>query len=448
MKLFEPLTLKFEDGKWASDPELGLIDTILEKNPKLIKMLENDITRGNPGSSLGRQDTPSVEQIVRAAIYKEMKNLDYRALEYAQEDSRICEHFVKINPCRPYSFQVWQKYISRISAESLQQFMVELNRIAIAEGLEDVKKFRQDATVIQTDIHYPTNNSLVWDCIKESQRLLGHLKEEIESLVYVDHTGKAKIIYFKINVEKKEEKRVKLFKRQLKTFQKCINQVSEIIKGKAEYGVTVKAEALIGAMETLKPVMEKVYKMTERKEIYGEKVPVEEKIFSIYEQHKDMIVKGQRDVQFGHKVNLGGGKSNLILTCEITEGNPNDAGLYQGTIKQLIEDYGVVPESSVADGGFASIGNIEYSVKEGILNVVFNKIRGSLKNVSENKWVENKLKRWRSGMEAVISNLKRGFQIRRCNWKGFAHYRQKVFWSVIGYNIRVMTAGLLQTMAL
>ena len=119
MKIFEPLMLKFEDGNWALDPELGLMDTILEQNPGLIKMLEDDITEGKPGSTFGRQDAPSVEQIVRAAIYKEMKGLDYRGLEYAQEDSRICEQFVKINPQRPYSFQAWQKYISRISGEKL-----------------------------------------------------------------------------------------------------------------------------------------------------------------------------------------------------------------------------------------------------------------------------------------------------------------------------------------
>ena len=205
MKIFEPLMLKFEDGNWANDPELGLVDTILEQNPKLIKMMEKDITLGEPVSNFGRQDSPSVEQILRAAIYKEMKNLDYRGLEYAQEDSRICGHFVKIDPLRPYSFQAWQKYISRISGEKLEQFMVELNRIAITEGLEDVKKFRQDTTVVETNIHYPTNNSLVWDCIKESERLLKHLKEEIESVDYKEYIKKAKKTYFKINVEKDGE---------------------------------------------------------------------------------------------------------------------------------------------------------------------------------------------------------------------------------------------------
>jgi IS5 family transposase len=79
--------------------------------------------------------------------YQEMKGLDYRTLEYAQEDSRICEQFVKINSDRPYSFRVMQKYISQISDENLEKFMIMLNRIAIEEELDDVKELRQDSTV-------------------------------------------------------------------------------------------------------------------------------------------------------------------------------------------------------------------------------------------------------------------------------------------------------------
>jgi IS5 family transposase len=233
MKLLEPLMLKFEEGNWAIDPELGLMDSILELNPHLIEMLEEDITQGKESSVFGRQDTPSIEQIVRAAIYKEMKNLDYRSLEYAQEDSRICEQFVKINPLRPYSFQVWQKYISRISESSLERFMVELNKIAITAGLEDISNIRQDSTVIETNIHHPTNNSLVWDCIKESGRLLKHLKEEYESFEYEEYMTKAKKTNFKINVEKNAEKQVKLFKKQLKMFTECINQITNTVKKRA-----------------------------------------------------------------------------------------------------------------------------------------------------------------------------------------------------------------------
>jgi IS5 family transposase len=425
-----------------------LIDTILEQNPKLIRMLEEDVTQGKAGSNFGRQDTPSVEQIIRAAIYKEMKNLDYRSLEYAQEDSRICEQFVKTDRQRPYSFQVWQKYISRISEGKLKRFMVELNRIAINEGLEDLEDLRQDSTAVETNIHYPTNNSLVWDCIKESERLLKHLKEEIGSLSYDAYAKKAKKTYFKINVCKNEEERVKLFKKQLKLFIGSINQVSNIVKKKRAYGMTEKAVKWLGELEALLPLMEQVYRMAERREILKENVPVEEKIFSIYERHTDIIAKGKRDAQFGHKINLGSGRSNLILTCEIAEGNPNDKELYQDTIIDYKKYYGRAPDSSVADGGFASIDNLQFSMKMGIANIVFSKIKGSMRNVVRNKRVETKLKKWRSGIEAIISNLKRGFEIHRCNWKGFAHYRQKIFWSVIGYNIRVMTGAFLNAMTL
>jgi IS5 family transposase len=230
MKLFEPLKLKFEDANWANNPEFGLVDTILEQHPELIKMVEPDIIGETKDSNFGRGDTPSVEQIVRAGLYKEMKGYDYRELEYAQEDSRICEQFVKIDPLRPYSFQVYQKYISKIKAETLEKLMVALNKIAIEEGLEDIKQFRQDSTVVETNIHYPTNNSLVWDCIKEADRLLTHLQEEVNTVDVEQYLKAAKKTYFKINMTKAEDKRAELFRKQLLRFTKCINQVSNIVK--------------------------------------------------------------------------------------------------------------------------------------------------------------------------------------------------------------------------
>jgi IS5 family transposase len=113
LKLFEPLLLQFEKADWARKPEFALFDTILEQHPELIKIVENDITAGSDARNFGRGDSPRVEQIMRGALYQE--------LEYAQSDSRICEQVVKINPERPYSFQAYQQYISKINAESLEK---------------------------------------------------------------------------------------------------------------------------------------------------------------------------------------------------------------------------------------------------------------------------------------------------------------------------------------
>ena len=441
MNLFEPLRLKFEKANWSKNPEFGLIDTILEMHPELFIHLKEDIVGCNKISEFGRKDIPSIEQIVRAAIYKELKQLDYRDLEYQQEDSRICVQFLKIEDGREYSFQMYQKYISRIKAESLDKLLVNLNKIAIGEGLEDIEKIRQDSTVVQSNIHYPTNNSLVWDCIKESHRLLTQLEKEISDLGNRDYRKDAKRIFYKINVTRSSDKRVALFQKQLITFTKCINQVANAIKKKS--GCSDDAKLIIKELERLLPLMNKVCHMIDLREIKKQPVPNADKIFSIYELHTDIIVKGSREVQFGHKINLTTGKSNLVLSCEILRGNPSGSALYPITLDKVIADYQVRPRDCVTDGGYASLDNRDYAQKEGVVNIVFNKIVGSLKNTVSSLNMETRLKKWRSGIEANISNIKRGFGLFRCNWKGQAHFDAKVMWSVIGYNIRVMTAAVL-----
>jgi IS5 family transposase len=459
MHLFEPFRLKFEqEAIWAASPELALIDTILTSHPELILLLSSEIMKGNKNNQFGRGDSPSVEQIVRAAIYKELKQFDYRELELSQLDSRLCAEFTKIDPFRPYSFQVFQKYISKISQDSLDRFLYELNKLAINEGIEDLSKISEDSTVVESNIHYPTNNSLVWDCIHESHRLLTHLKEEISDFSFIDYTKSAKKTYYlinntKIGGRKKDaekitlNKRQQLFKKQLVTFTKSINQVANIVKKKYDY-INLEAYFLIMQLENILLLMKQLYSMTERHEIKGEKVENDEKIFSIYERHTNIIVKGSREVKFGHKIDLVNGKSNLILSCEILKGNPADSSLYQPMIEKITNIYQKTPRDIVTDGGYASKSNLEYAQNKGIKNIVFNKIVGSLKNIVKSKNLETRLKKWRSTSEAIISNLKRGFNLFRCNWKGEAHFAQKVIWSVIAYNIRVFSNKMLALMKL
>ena len=140
---------------------------------------------------------------------------------------------------------------------------------------------------------------------------------------------------------------------------------------------------------------------------------------------------------------LESGEDSYVPDCDILKGNISDSRLYKPAIERIEENYGRTPESTCNDGGYASKANSEFAQEQGIKNIVFNKIVGSLKNIASSKNMATRLKKWRSGIEAVISNLKRGFNLRRVNWKGFEHFKSKVLWSVIAYNIRVMTGHIL-----
>jgi IS5 family transposase len=427
---------------------LALIDTVLEQHPELYEIVKEDIKTIGKDSEAGRQDSPTLEQIVRAALYKEMKKLNYRELEYAQYDSRVCSTFIKLDGRKPISFEAYYKYISQIKGETLKQFMIEINRIMIKEAaVEDCKSLRTDSTVVETDIHYPTNNELTWDCIKTSHRLLKKLEESGCLKKVRNNQKQAKKNRFQINNTKKEDKRKELFDNQLKLLRNSINQAERAVIEASTKG-DIKDWVIAEELKRLIPKMEKVHDITRRHELLGEKVPNSEKIFSIYEAHTDIIVKGRREAEFGHKVNLTAGRSNIILDVEIVDGNPKDSQLYEGVLDRIQRDYGVTPRDVVTDGGYASLKNQEIAKGKGVVNIVFNKIVGSLKNITTSLNMETRLKKWRSGIEAVISNVKRGFKLFRCDWKGKGHFDAKVLWSVIAYNIRVMTSLLLDELTL
>jgi len=112
-------------------------------------------------------------------------------------------------------------------------------------------------------------------------------------------------------------------------------------------------------------IMQLVYDMVFRKEIKGETVPNEGKIYSIYEQHTDIIVKGSRQIQFGHKVDLSSGKSNLVLNCQVLRGNPSDSKLFIPAVDAIIENYGKMSRDYATDGGYASLANQAHAKEKG-----------------------------------------------------------------------------------
>ena len=112
-----------------------------------------------------------------------------------------------------------------------------------------------------------------------------------------------------------------------------------------------------------------------RRVMNGEQVPAAQKIFSLFEEHTDIIVKGGRDIHYGHKLNLTSGRSGLILDAVIEEGNPADSERFMPLLERQIEIYGRAPRKIAAEVGYASKDNVQQAKDKGVKDVAFHKRR-------------------------------------------------------------------------
>ena len=181
---------------------------------------------------------------------------------------------------------------------------------------------------------------------------------------------------------------------------------------------------------------EKIISQTKRRVLDGQKVPHDEKILSIFETHTDIIVKGARDVQFGHKLNFTTGRSGLVLDVVVEQGNPADSEQFCPMIERQKEIYGRAPRQTAADGGYASQKNVKRGKKLGVKDVAFHKKCGiKVEDMVKSTWVYKKLRSFRAGIEGNISCLKRRYGLTRCLWKGLEKFKSYIWASSVAYNL-------------
>jgi len=445
MKYFKrQYSLDFEQAIWEHDPELLIMDQILDQNPQIIMLAATCFPKACDELQvpIGR-DGMTLEQVVRCAIYQRHKRLTYRQLSDHTEDSKKGRSFMKMEYNQYFSPQALQENISKISSEVLENIHITIAQYAIDLGIDDGKKVRTDSTTIKTNIHYPTNASLLWDCIRVCCRLLKETKDLLIDFHFRSYQKSAKKLLFKIVNTGGKKNRRPLFKKMLQTQRRCEGWVEKAIERLSSSSFPdaeqeKQRQELLQHLDALLPKMQQITDVAYRREFLAEDVPIEDKLFSIFEDHTDCIVKGGRETVFGHKVNLTSGKSNLIFDCIQERGNPADTSYFPKTLDNLSINFEIIPCHVATDGSYASQTNLLDAQSRGIINIVFNKVRGAMQNIATSKKMETMLKKWRSGMEALISNFKRGLNASVCLWKGWEAFKRFVLWNIITFNMRVI----------
>lgn len=439
-----------EESEREQDPlilELEQMSQVLDECaaiPELYQQVKVDLV-GERRADCGSTGL-SGEQAVRAGIVKEKFGFSYRALAFHLNDSESLREFVRLEPGKRVTKSVLNRDIRLISEGSWQKLQDCLKGYALKERIEDGNVVRSDTTATETNIHYPTDSNLLWDCIRVLTRLMAFAKEALPEVKfdYSDHNRRAKKRLYKINNLKSEERRRSEYRDLIRVCDWVRNYASEAKKAVESYNPRDLAEAL--AIERLAwelphflALSEKVTSQTIRRVLNGEQVPAKEKIVSIFEVHSDIIEKGSREKIFGHKINVTSGKSGLILDCMILEGNPPDSSLVDTIITRHKESYGKAPEQIAFDGGFASRSNATIAKQHGVKDVSFSKTNGLeiLALVCSEK-VFKALIRFRAGIEAGISALKRSYGFTRVFAKGWNAFKTSLQSGVAAFNLTLL----------
>ena len=422
--------------------EMEKISQILDKNISIYERALQDITVAT--KNIGAQGM-TAEQVVRAAIIKQMEGCSYEELAFRICDSITYRKFCKVGIGKTFSKSTLHKNIKAITSETWEAINRCLVEYAAQEEIEKGRKVRIDCTVVESNIHAPYDSELLWDSVRVLTRILDEARNELGlDFKYMNHSRRSKRCRLAIMNAKKKKHRDKKYKELIRLTENTVAYAKSALSALYSFNIlSVEKEALSRSireeLEHYLPIIEKVIDQASRRVINGEKVSASEKIVSIFEDHTDIIKKDRRETFYGHKICLTGGASNLIIDCQILKGNPSDSTLTEEMLKRQRDIYGRSPLKVALDGGFASHENLDIAKSLGIKDVCFSKGRGlEVEDMCRSDYVFKVLRKFRAGIESGISWLKRAFGLTRCLWKGFESFKSYVWSSIVSANLLTM----------
>jgi IS5 family transposase len=335
--------------------------------------------------------------------------------------------------------------------------------IAHREKVIAGRKLRVDTTVVETNIHYPTDSSLLGDGV----RVLTRLMKKVTVLAgktgttLRDRTRSVKFRLLEIGRtsrtrgEPAREKLQTLYQRLLATTGRVVGQAKRFVHDIAtgvKRSVDVKVQAglddLKRELDVMLPRVQQVMRQT-RARVLGGDTHVDGKLVSLFEPTTEIIRKGKasKPTEFGKLVKIQEAEQQIIIGYEVYAKRPSDSALLVPAIEVHQHRLGRVPDVAAADAGFYSAAGEAAAKAMGVKRVsVPNRATKSDQRKREQKkrWFK-RAQKWRTGCEGRISLLKRRHGLTRCRYKGDAGMQRWVGLGVIGDNLINLGRALART---
>lgn len=428
----------------------GEIDRLLRAQPEFTDLVHADLTRGIQKLRRNVAGVAS-ETILRMAVVQQIEDLSFRDLIVRTDDSAMLRFFCHLYDDPMPAHSTYATLVNLIRPETWQKLNGLLVRFAREKRGFEGAQLRVDTTAVETDVHYPTDSSLLLDGVRVLSRLLEQARREAAELV-----GKGRLRLK--NARRLAQRIARGGRNQHKARQRSwYSQLIAATERVVHWAEEVLRKIRTGAAGVLDPLRDLALQgVAAEVELYLPRVrhciwqarrrvleeqPVEnaEKLFSIFEPHTELLIRGKagKKLEFGHMVELCQTEGGLITSYTVHARRPAEAPLLAPAVAQHEELFGRVPQRCAADKGFYSAAAVAAVKAQGVAEVCVPK-KGK-RNAAEE---QREKSRWfkagqafRAGIEGAISVLKRAYGLGRCLREGWTRFQSWVGAGVWAHNL-------------
>jgi IS5 family transposase len=433
----------------ALEATLHALADFLDGHAELVRLVHADLVRGLTRPRTGREGL-TASQVLRAFVLQRVKHWDLRELRERIADGYTLRIFTTFDSQPVPKHDAFHRAFTRLTPATLRALNDAVVQAAVGLGLEDGTHLRVDTTVVETDIHFPTDASLLWDAVRVLTRLVRRLGEHVPSARrgFADRTRRARRRMQELSRMTPAQRA----RQQTRKYRDLLGVTAGVVATARAAVATAHAASprepiaaglvtgLGQAIEHVCGLADRVIAQTRRRVLEGEPVPVHDKVFSIFEPHTDLIVRGKAKtpVEFGHKVFLAESRHGLITDYRVLDGNPADETHLAPSLTQHQATFGRAPALYAADRGFYTPGNVAALATAGVGRECIPQ-RGGRKTAERTAYEKSRAfkqgQRFRAGIEGRISVLLRGRGMRRCLLEGRDRFEVFVGAAVLANNL-------------
>ena len=411
------------------------------------------LARRHPRSrSRGRPGAPA-EVVLRLLILKHVRNWSYHVLEREVRANLVYRDFTRVGGRKTPDAKTMGRWGLAVDPDTIKQIHDRIVQIAQQQGVTQGRRMRVDTTVVETNIHHPTDSTLLGDGV----RVLIRTMKKITTITGVvgtklrDRSRSVKLRLLDISRiarakgQLNHERLKEGYRRLLNSTSRVVGQAkrfsSEIAIGVKRARGILKRLALQGLrqeLEAMMPLVRQVMRQT-RERIFRGNTRAEDKLFSVFEPSTEIIRKGKagKPNEFGKMVKLQEAENQIVIDYEVYDRRPSDTDLLIPAIEIHQAKLGRTPRLVAADAGFYSARNEAAAKASGVKRVCIpNRSTKSVARKREQKkrWFRNGQK-WRTGCEGRISVVKRRHGLDRCRYKGDIGMKRWVGLGIIADNV-------------